>query len=184
MTRRQALPLVAFGTVLALLAVVALRGDETDRAGAGLSLVVIVASMALAVRQQRNEHEPDEMPSNLSLLAELFEGRSVFAIALLAFVVLFLALDGSGVLGAALAAVALVVNAFVATRRILARPGIERDQFLLATSIAFGVTMAACAAWSMFQALAEVPQLGMEAPWMLGLISWGAASVVLRRRAA
>ena len=183
MTRRSLVPVALLGAAMLVLAVAAVTGEE-EPPTAAISHAALVFGFGLAVRQQRNEHEPEERLSRLQLVTEVFEGRTLAVLALLVFVFTFVALDATGPLAAALASMSIAVNALVSTRRILARQGIERDQFLMATSIAFGVTMAASGAWVMFDAFSDVPKLDVAAAWLFGMFALGVATIVLERRSA
>ncbi len=177
------LPVAIFGLVLLLLAVAAVLNEEARPAHA-VSLFALVFAFGMTVRQQRQEHEPDEQPSRLTLLNEAFEGYSLIGLALAAFVVVFLVLDETGPLAAVLASGSIITNAYLTTRKTLARPGVERERFLMATCIAFTVTMTACGVWAMCQTFVDAPQLDIAAPWLLGICAWFVASEVLERRAA
>jgi hypothetical protein len=183
-SRRALASAAGFAVALAVLAAVAVAGDETDRRGATVSLVAIALGLYVAVRQQRTEHEPDDMPSDAALLVELLDGRGMAAFALLAYVIAFVALDAAGVLAAGVASVALVANGYLGARAALRRHGLERDQFVMATSTAFLFTTGACGVWTMFEIFADAPRLSMGVPWTIGVVTWLGTSAVLHRRAA
>jgi hypothetical protein len=181
--RRALVPVIVMGAVLVVLAVSAIVDDD-HRAASAMSLAALVFGFGFAVRQQRNEHEPDEVPSTLTLLTEVFEGRSIAAVALAGFVVVFVVLDETGPLAAVLTSAAVAANTYVSSSRIVKRPGIERDNFLKATSFGFGMTMTACGVWSMFEAFVGAPTLDVRAPWLVGMGAWAAASTYLDRQSA
>ena len=61
--------------------------------------------------------------------------------------------------------------------------GVEREQLVVATTMAFLAMAAICGVWSMFEVFADAPLLSMRVPWAVGIVVLVASRAVQRRRA-
>ena len=197
MTLRRALPLVALAGTIAVLLVPIAIGSAEARFGALFAMAGIAAGVGSAVRQLRLEYADDPAPPpTLHLLGDTLAGAGIAVVGLAVFFVMLLfgsIAPGSGpredagwpgLAFASVAGAALVVGLAGTGRAILRREGIERQNLLEATCIAFYVTFLFAGVYGSFEAMADAPRISMWNVWMVGGFTWAVAASVLHRRSA
>ncbi|MBV9847366.1 MAG: hypothetical protein JOZ47_20190 [Kutzneria sp.] len=83
----------------------------------------------------------------------------------------------------ALPAITLAGYALVSQYRFVAsREGVERHVQVESAALAFLSTMLGVMTYALLESFAELPALSLWSVWAFGMVSWGAASVTLRRK--
>ena len=151
--------------------------------GSAIFVVALGLGLVATVRQARIAHEPDDRPSDLALLGAIVR-KPMFLVMVAVFPVATAIAGASGGVAGVLASVAIVAGLVVGARDAMQNRGIEREQLLMASAIAFLATAAVCGVWSMFEVFADAPLISMRVPWTVGIVVLVGSLAIQRRRAA
>jgi hypothetical protein len=178
-----------FGLCSVVLAVVFATGEAGARVGAVCGFLGLVGAVAAIVRGDRHEHGDDPAPPRLAASighAMGWTGAAWFGIA--AFVGLsYLGTArhppvAGAVIAVGAAAIGLGATFFMVARGLITTEGVEREQYLVSTSIAFMVTMAGAAGAAIAQTAFDAPRVSLWWVYSGGILAWLVASAVYGRR--
>lgn len=174
-------------TVCAMaLAVGAVTGGGGARIGGACGLLGLVAAVWAIVRGDRREHAEEHRPLATSVSEAMrWTGVSWFGVAAFVAIAFLASNDGSTALKAVAitaAAIGLGGTFVVIVRGSLRAEGVERELYLVSTSVAFVMTMVGIAIYALAESAFGAPKLSLWWVYTGGIVTWVVTSAIYKRR--